>query len=259
MVLGRCYKYLCFLLLAGSLSLYCQTDKLNQFWNEYAFTKDLSAKWALELNLGLTTSSIAEDADIFHNLIQVYVRGWAHYSPAERWKISVFYAYFFNKNVPELSQREAPEFRTALQVLYRLVWEDRTKVNLRARFEDRHLHNEDGFFESVERFRFQARAIYPFNGTEIKKNIVYVFISDEVFFKTKSKVSGPDVFDRNRVTLGIGYFITDDIQLEASYANEIMPREQTDQLVNAFQLNIVFNNLVPNLIKSFTPKKPVLE
>lgn len=60
-----------FLLLVSTLNMYAQTDELNQFWHEYAFTKDLSQKWALELNMGLTTSSTAEDNNIFYNLTGV--------------------------------------------------------------------------------------------------------------------------------------------------------------------------------------------
>jgi hypothetical protein len=251
-------RMLVFLLLLSFLKLYGQTEELNQFWNEYAFTKDLSQKWALELNIGLTTSSVPEDRTIFYNLIQIYGRGWAHYRPGDRWKFSFFYAYYFNKNVPELNQNEALETRMAAQGIYRVLKEGRWKVNLRARVEDRHLHNENGYFEAVMRFRFQARTVYSFTD-EVNKNALYAFASEELFFKTKSQVSGPDLFDRNRATIGLGYFLTDDIQLEVSYANEIMPREPVNQLVNALQVNIVFNNFLPNLIKGMTPKKTILE
>lgn len=247
------------LLLLSFLKMHAQTDELNQFWNEYAFTKDLCQKWALELNIGLTTSSVPQDNGIFYHLTQVYGRGWAHYRPDDRWKISFFYAYFFNKNVPELNQNEAPEIRMAAQGMYRLLKEGKWKVNLRGRFEDRHLLNENGYFEAVMRFRFQGRAVYSFTNNDVGKNALYVFVSDELFFKTKSQVSGPDLFDRNRATIGLGYSLTDDIQLEVSYANEIMPRNPVNQLVNAIQVNITFNNFLPNLIKSMTPKKTILE
>lgn len=248
-----------FLLLVAHISLYSQTDKLNQFWNEYAFTKDLSQKWALELNVGLTTTSVSDDSNIFYNLSQIYGRLWAHYQPDDRWKISFFYAYFFNKNVPELNQQEAPEIRLAAQGLYRLLKDEKWKVSLRGRIEDRHLHNEDGYYEAVMRLRLQVRTVYCFANNENTKNAFYGFASDELFFKTKSQVSGPDLFDRNRATIGLGYFLNDNIQIEISYANEIMPRDPVNQLVNAFQANITFNNFLPNLIRSIAPKKTILE
>jgi hypothetical protein len=248
-----------FLLIVSTFNLYAQTDELNQFWNEYAFIKDLSQRWSLELNIGLTTSSVSDNGNIFYNLTQVYGRGWAHYKPDDRWKVSFFYAYFSNKNVPELNQKEAAEFRIALQGVYRVLKDGKCKLNLRARFEDRHLNNEDDYFEAVMRFRFQVRTVYCFTKNENTKNAFYGFISDELFFKTKSQISGPDLFDRNRATIGLGYFLNDNTQIEISYANEIMPREPINQLVNAIQLNIVFNNFLPNLIKSFKPQKAILE
>ncbi len=42
-----------------------------------------------------------------------------------------------------------------------------------------------------------------------------------------------------------------EISIKPSYAREIMPRETADQLVNAFQLNFIFNNFFSNLAKSF--------
>lgn len=45
---------------------------------------------------------------------------------------------------------------------------------------------------------------------------LYAFASDEIFFKTKSQVCGPDVFDRNRAALGLGFDLTADMKIEAS-------------------------------------------
>jgi hypothetical protein len=84
---------------------------------------------------------------------------------------------------------------------------------------------------------------------------MYVFVSDEVFFKTKNKVSGPEAFDRNRVIMGCGFAFSDDIKLEASYANEIMPRSGTNKIVNALQVKGVFNNIFSHLAKPFKRKK----
>lgn len=62
------------------------------------------------------------------------------------------------------------------QRMYRLPKEGKCKVNLRARFEDCHLPNEDGYFEAVMRFRFQVRAFYSFTKNVIDKNAPYVFV-----------------------------------------------------------------------------------
>jgi hypothetical protein len=251
---------LCFVLLSCAMSINAQTDNLNQFWNEYVFTKDLSQNWVVELDAGLTSSSTPEDKSIFHYITQVYFRGWAHYYPGDRWKMSIFYSYYRNENVPELNQKEAPEFRSAIQVTYSLWKEHRVKVNLRLRFEDRHLHNEDSYFEAVERLRFQIKSVCPITDLKIHKGVLYGLAAEEVFFKSSSQVSGPENFDRNRITAGLGYSLATDIQIEASYNNEIMPRKGTDKIVNAVQVKMIFNNFLPDLIKTVKrKKKPVDE
>jgi hypothetical protein len=120
-------QFICFILVLFNASAYSQTERLEQFWNEYVFTKDLSQKWVIEVDGGLNSSSVPQDNNMFHNVTQIYFRGWGHYYLGHRWKISVFYAYYFNKNVPELNQKKAPEFRTAVQVTYNLVNCQRSK------------------------------------------------------------------------------------------------------------------------------------
>ena len=242
----------CVLLFCIVTTVKSQTDDLYQFWNEYDFCQDVSQKWVLELDAGFVSSSTPTDNNIFHNITQVYLRGWAHYYPGERWKVSVFYAHYSNKNVPELNQKKAREFRSAIQTTYSLYKTTAVKINLRGRIEDRHLENEDGYMEAVERFRFQIKALYPLVHS---KNKFYFFASDELFFKTKSQVSGPDFFDRNRASAGLGFTISGTIQIEVAYANEIMPRNGTDKLVNAFQVKGIFNNFFTAVAKPFKRKK----
>jgi hypothetical protein len=253
-------SFLLLLILANSTSFAQEKPdvKYNQFWNEYAFNHNLSQAWALELDIGLTSSSIPSDNNPFYGITQFYVRGWAHYYPDDRWKLSVYYAYFYNRNVPELSQRKAPEYRSAIQGTYYIL-RGRNKLSTRFRIEDRHLQNEDGFFEAVNRFRIQAKYVYPFTGPAITKDVLYGFTSDELFFKTKSEISGPDNFDRNRFTIGLGYVLTDAIQLEISYANETLPRDNRTEIINAVQLNVVFTDFLSSIKKAPEREKKAIE
>jgi hypothetical protein len=241
------------------MPLYAQTEVFNQFWNEYAFTHDLSEKWVAELDAGITTSSVPHDDNIFYGFTQFYARGWIHYYPANRWKVSFFYAYYYNENVPELNQNRAPEYRFAFQATYNLLKHRRINVNLRGRFEDRNIENDVGVVEAVERFRFQARAVCPINKPKIEVNTLYAFISNELYFKTKSEISGDEIFDRNRATLGLGYNATKDFQIEISYANEYLPRSGTDKVYNALQVNVTFNNFLSNVLKPFRREKTAVD
>lgn len=236
-------------------SVFSQKETLNQFWNEYAFTHNISENWVGELDAGLTSSGVPDDNTIFYGFTQFSVRGWIHYYPSDRWKVSFFYAYYYNQNVPELNQNEAPEYRFALQATYNLFKHRRININLRARVEDRNIENEDGIFESVERFRFQGRAVFPINNVKIQKKKLYAFASDELYFKTKSEISGSEFFDRNRATIGLGYKALKDVQIEVSYANEYLPRSGTDKIYNALQINLTFENIFSDVFKTFARKE----
>lgn len=244
--------------LLGS-ALQAQTDELNQLWNEYSFINDLNKKWQLEFDTGLVTSSTAYDDNAFYGVTQFYLRSWAHYYPDERWKLSAFFAHYSNKNVPELNQAKTREFRAAFQAVYSVINSDDFKMNLRVRAEDRHLQNGNGTMEAVGRFRFQIKAVYPLKSNTSAVGKFFVFASEELVFKSKSQVSGPDLFDRNRVSLGIGWKIGKDFQVETDYINEIMPREGADKLVNALRVRVIFKNVFSNFAETYKSKKNVID
>lgn len=226
-----------------------------QFWNEFGFTRTIKKSWVTELNVGQTYSSAPSSGNPFDALAQVYLRGWAHYYPGARWKFSFFLAYFYNRDVPEISQTRAPEIRTAYQAVYYFKKIPYT-LNTRLRIEDRKIKNNDGIWESNWRFRTQLRFVYPFNSKYIRTNTIYGIASDEIMVKTSSPLQAKQFFDRNRFTIGAGYSVTDDLQLELTYANEFLPRSKGNEIYNAIQFNVVFNNLIPNVHNKFFTKKP---
>jgi hypothetical protein len=69
-------------------------------------------------------------------------------------------------------------------------------------------------------------------------------------FKPQAQSSGITIFDRNRFEIGGGYLITDDLQVELSYANEFMPRDEVNEMYHIIQLTLTFNNPLPNLKKT---------
>lgn len=218
----------------------------NQFWNEYALNRSFNKHWAAQLDIGLTFTSVPDHHTVFGSLAQVYGRSWIHYLPNNKWKLSAFYAYFYNHYVPEIDQRKAPEWRSAIQAIY-YIHKGRYLLNTRFRIEDRHIYNTDSVYEAVNRFRAQIKLVCPINAREIQKGVFYGLASDELFFKTKSKISGPENFDRNRFTIGIGYALTDNFILEVSYANEQLPRKSNSEYYDALQVNVSINNLFPRI------------
>lgn len=231
-----------------SITAYSQDTHYNQFWGEVQFNRTITEKWSAELNLGTSYSSTESSPNIFEQNTQRSFRGWGHYYLSPRWKLSSFIAYYNNKDVPEIGQFESPEWRFALQGIYYFHKTGYT-LSTRMRGELRHMRNEDNTYENVFRYRQQIKYLKPLNSKILRSGVVYAVASDEIFLKSETKVTGLSFFDRNRLTLGAGYLFTDDIQLEITYANEYLPRDNGNQIINAGSLTLTFNNLFKNISK----------
>ena len=243
------YKACCLILISLIKNVgYGQTTTYGQAWNELQFTKTINQKWSTELDLASSYSSTASSSNIFEQNIQKSFRGWGHYYLSPRWKLSTFVAYFDNKDVPEIGQFKSPEWRFALQGIYYFHKTGYT-LSTRMRMELRHMRNEDEDYENVLRYRQQIKYIQPINSKILRAGVVYAIASDELYFKSGTKVTGESFFDRNRLNLGAGYLFTDDIQVELTYANEFLPRNGGNQIVNAASLTISFSNLFKNISK----------
>jgi hypothetical protein len=230
-----------------------QTSTYTQLWNEIQFARPINDKWSSEINLGGTFSNTPSDNRLLHTNIQRTARAWAHYYYSPRWKFSSFIAYFHNKNVPDIGQFESNEARLALQGIYYFHKIGYT-LSTRMRMELRFIEDINGVYEDVYRYRQQIKLLKPINSQLLRAGVIYGLASDEMFIKSKAKTTGLNFFDRNRLSVGAGYLITDDIQVELAYVNEFFPRNNGNQLVNAITFTVSFNNLLPNLKKKIIPK-----
>jgi hypothetical protein len=91
----------------------------------------------------------------------------------------------------------------------------------------------------------------PLNGKVLRKGIVYLAASEELFFKPDAKSTGVTFFDRNRFELGGGYMVTDDFQVELTYVNEFVPRDNGNEIYNIVSLTVTFNNLLSHIKERF--------
>ena len=247
-------KFVLVVVILLTTSIYAQTTTYNQFWNEYQFNKTINEKWSAELNLAATYSSTESSPNIFEQNTQRSIRGWGHYYLSPRWKLSTFLAYNYNKDVPEIGQFKSPEVRFSLQGIYYFHKTGYT-LSTRMRLELRHMRNEDDSYENVLRYRQQIKYLQPLNSKVLRQGVIYAVASDELFIKSGTKVTGQSFFDRNRLNIGAGYLLSDDVQVELTYANEFFPRKDENQIVNAASLTLTFNNLFKNINEKILHRK----
>ena len=234
-------------------SVKAQTTSYNQLSNELQLARAINDKWAAETWLGGTFSSTPTESHVLNTNIQRYIFIWGHYYLSPRWKLSSSLAYYYNKDVPDIGQYFSPEYRLTLQGIYYIHKTGYTLLT-RMRGELRYMMNADGVFEDKYRYRQMIKFVKPINSQVLRQGVVYFVTTEELFFKPDAKTKGVNFFDRNRFELGGGYLITDNLQLELTYVNEYMPRDNGNEVYNVIAFTVTFNNLLPNLRKRLTSK-----
>jgi hypothetical protein len=229
-----------------SLNSKAQTTSYTQLGNEFQFVRAINDKFAAEAYFGSTFSNTPTESKILSTNIQRYVTGWVHYYYSPRWKLSSSLAYYYNKDVPDIGQYFSPEWRLSLQGTYYFHKTGYTLLT-RMRGEFRYMMNAEGVYEDKYRYRQMIRFMKPINGKVLRKGVVYFLVSEELLFKPEAKTEGVTFFDRNRFEAGGGYLITDDFQLELTYVNEFVPRDNHNELYNVVSLTATFNNPLTNL------------
>ena len=244
----------CFIFIIFPWFIGAQTTSYNQLCNELQIARTINEKWAAEVYLGGVFSSTPSESQVLKTNIQRYVSGWVHYYLSPRWKLTSSFAYYYNKDVPDIGQYYSPEFRLTLQGIY-YIHKTGYTLFTRIRGEIRFMMNEEGVFEDKYRYRQMLKYVKPLNGKVLRKGVVYLLATEELLFKPKAKTEGITFFDRNRFEIGAGYLITDDIQVELAYLNEFLPRDDNNEMYNALEVTLTFNNLFSNLKRSIFPEK----
>jgi len=239
---------LLFFMLFLCFQSFAQIEKENQFTNEYRFNRVVGKKTAIELDLEHAYTSGANETNPFYKSSQFSGKLWVHYYASKKWKISGFGAYLYNQDVPEITQKKSPEIRFAAQGIYYFIKKDYVLTN-RFRIEDRILQNENESFDVVFRFREMVKLVYPISIVKFGKGSLYGIASEEVIFKTKGSTTGERFFDRNRLTLGLGYSFSDAFQFELTYVNQYLPRSANDKMYNTISTSLIFNDLISILRK----------
>jgi hypothetical protein len=247
--------FLFFLIQLLSINSKAQTNSYTQLGNEFQFVRALSDKVAAEIYIGSTFSNTPSEPRILSTNIQRYLSGWVHYYYSPRWKLSSSLAYYYNKDVPDIGQYFSPEWRLSLQGTYYIHKTGYTLIT-RMRGEFRYMMNSEGVYEDKYRYRQMIKYTKPINGKVLRKGIVYFVTSEELLFKPDAKSTGVTFFDRNRFEIGGGYLLTDDLQLELTYVNEFVPRDNVNELYNVISFTATFNNPLTNLKKRLGLMEP---
>ena len=153
------------------LSVNAQTTSYTQLANEAQFARAISDKWAAELWLGGTFSNTPSNDKVLTTNIQRYFFVWAHYYYSPRWKFSSSFAYYYNKDVPDIGQYFSPEYRLTLQGMYYFHKTGYTLAT-RMRVDLRYMMNADGDFDFKYRYRQMLKFVKPINSQVLRTGCI---------------------------------------------------------------------------------------
>jgi hypothetical protein len=241
-----------FFVLLLSLSSRAQTTSYTQLANEAQFARAINDKWAAEGWIGGTFSNTPTNDKVLSTNIQRYFFLWAHYYLSPKWKLSSSFAYYYNKDVPDIGQYFSPEYRLTLQGLYYFHKTGYTLAT-RMRLDLRYMMNAEGDFDFNYRYRQMIKFVKPINGNVLRQGVFYFLSTEELLFKPQAKTKGVNFFDRNRFDIGGGYQITDDLAVELAYLNEFVPRDSGNDVYNVMEFTLTFNNLFPKIKEKIFP------
>lgn len=103
------------------------------------------------------------------------------------------------------------------------------------RYSTANLEKEDEF-PFFNRARYMVRFQFPLKGNEIKDNIPYIAMYDELLIGFGKNVA-ENIFDQNRIGILVGYKFNPTIKLEIGYLNQIIQLSREINNQNVFQYN----------------------
>ncbi|MDI1353794.1 MAG: DUF2490 domain-containing protein [bacterium] len=218
--------------------------------NDFTFTRPIAGKWASEINIGNTYSNSPVNKNPFAYVTQYMARYWMHYYLNARWKLSLFSAYFYNYDVPEVGQVLAPEIRIAPQAVYYIHKRGYTLSTV-SRVEIRFKNMEKKGYTDSYRYFQNLKYLHPINSKIIRQGVWYSIAVEEAFINLPSGNGTKMNFDRNRFNLGAGYCFTEGLLIELCYVNEYVPRAGNNEMYHHISTSIVFNNFRSNIKKRF--------
>lgn len=95
---------------------------------------------------------------------------------------------------------------------------DRLKLYHQFRFEQRWKRDyiEDSPFKLTHRFRYKITAYYPLNNYKLVQNTLFLSAYEEVFVQAGKSITY-DYLEDNRLFLGLGYIVNENLQIQAGY------------------------------------------
>ena len=209
----------------------------------------------------------------YNNLNQHVFRPYIHYQPNPNIRVSLMPLGWIGSN--RFKEGKPSAFFSELRIAPQVILTQnigRVRFDNRLRYEfrwfgqnqsiDDHSSLYGGDFSTTtfkERFRYQFKMTMPLNHAKMDDKTLYVQAYNELFVNMGEKVANINLFDQNRVLIGLGYKFNKFFSVEAGYMQQTIYRFNNTEknnvdINNILQLNLAVSNF-EQLFKKVEVKK----
>ncbi|MCM4154859.1 DUF2490 domain-containing protein [Gramella sp. AN32] len=174
-----------------------------------------------ESKFGLAGDVQYRDWEVLGDLQQFIVRAAVSYNVNSNLKIFAGYGHFISGELGE-SKETSQENRIHQDILMPQKISDRFLVRHRIRIEERWVENQ-GF---RTRFRYGLFLTIPLTQPDLKKNSLFLSVSDEVFINGQTDIGNNrtvEYFDRNWLYGALGYYFNDNFNVQLGILRQTTP------------------------------------
>jgi hypothetical protein len=184
-------------------------------WYMYFWKADVYKKFGLQGDYQYRNRNLVGDHE------QILLRTGLTFKAYHRLLLTQGYAYIMN-SIPQTAVFNNNENRLYQEALLSNSSENWAQVKHRFRFEQRFTNHQ--FFRT--RFRYALFMNFPLNSEAMGEHVLYLAVYEEIFINGQTQVtsiSRVSVFDRNRLYLGLGFGMSDQLNAQLGIMNQHTP------------------------------------
>lgn len=238
-----------FFFLFFSNSLFAQHKKFSESYIETDFTTKPIKRYLFELDLTRGTKADTGQTNVLKYRSYNIVNAWFHFYPTRVIKLSLGGFYRHNNEIEEINQPLMNEYRISFYSLFNIP-SRRFFLSHRAGVDFRWMAYDDHTTYRTQ-LRYRLKAIMPINKKELVRGAFFLSLSEELLFSRVNNPHRTQIIDLFITVAGLGYCLTDNIQIEPNYASQYHPLFGTDSstLTNVWSIRFTFNNIFVGYLK----------
>lgn len=244
------YLILFFVLISFGAPLRAQTVPLNPngYWISYLGDNKLNDR------IGIHSEGQIRNAFVERSIFQAFVRTGLNVYLQPYAMATVGYGFFyFEPSQPDMHASRVSEHRTWQQLILR---QKSRNIFMEHRFrpEQRFFHNLNNQSKRTEhRIRYRFQALFPLYSISPHLRHLFFAFNNELMIKFEKNTA--DLFDRNRLFLGIGYQFHPKLNVQIGYMNQFSQVSFNPQGFHEHILQMGVSYNMDDLMQTFF-KKP---